>query len=94
MVLQVLEAAGGALLPGLTDHHLHLHALAAARRSAACGPPAVRDATGLAAALAAAPSDEHGWVRGVGYHTSTAGDLDVTALDRLHARRPVRLHLR
>ena len=26
----VLEAAGGALLPGLQDHHIHLQALAAA----------------------------------------------------------------
>ncbi|HEY0448818.1 MAG TPA: amidohydrolase, partial [Actinophytocola sp.] len=29
----VVEARGGALLPGLCDHHLHLHALAAQRGS-------------------------------------------------------------
>jgi predicted amidohydrolase YtcJ len=90
----VLDAGGGALLPGLVDHHLHLHALAAAARSTPCGPPEVRDPAGLAAALAAATTDEHGWVRGVGYHDSVAGHLDAAALDRLHAARPVRLQHR
>jgi predicted amidohydrolase YtcJ len=91
---EVLDADGAALVPGLVDHHLHLHALAAAGRSAACGPPAVHDAAALAAALAAAPADEHGWVRGVGYHETVAGHLDVAALDALHPARPVRLQHR
>lgn len=91
---EVLDAAGGALLPGLTDHHLHLHALAAAQRSVACGPPAVHDASALVAALGAARDDEHGWVRGIGYAERVAGDLDAAGLDRLHARRPVRLQHR
>ena len=34
-----LDAGGGALLPGLHDHHLHLFALAAAEASLRCGPP-------------------------------------------------------
>ncbi|TQM11395.1 amidohydrolase family protein [Pseudonocardia kunmingensis] len=91
---EVLVADGGALLPGLVDHHLHLHALAAAARSTPCGPPEVRDPAGLAAALAAARTDEHRWIRGVGYHESVAGHLDAAALDRLHAARPVRLQHR
>ena len=91
---QVLECRGGALLPGLCDHHLHLHALAARARSVSCGPPAVCDAAGLAAALAAAPADERGWIRGVGYVESVAGDLDATTLDRLHGTRPVRVQHR
>ncbi len=37
----VLDAAGGALLPGLHDHHIHLFALAAAQSSFCCGPPKV-----------------------------------------------------
>ncbi|WP_308257469.1 amidohydrolase family protein [Pseudonocardia lacus] len=90
----VVDARGGALLPGLVDHHLHLHALAAARTSASCGPPDVGSPAGLAAALAAARADEHGWVRGVGYHASVAGDLDAAGLDRLHPCRPVRLQHR
>jgi predicted amidohydrolase YtcJ len=91
---EVLDAEGGALLPGLVDHHLHLLATAAARASVACGPPDVHDAAGLAAALAAAPADLTGWVRGIGYHESVAGDLDAAALDRLHPSRPVRVQHR
>jgi len=90
----VVDARGGALLPGLCDHHLHLHALAAQQFSARCGPPAVADASGLAAALAGANADEHGWVRGVGYVESVAGPLDAVALDRVHQARPVRLQHR
>jgi predicted amidohydrolase YtcJ len=90
----VLDARGGALLPGLCDHHLHLHALAAHSRSAPCGPPEVRTPADLGAALSGARADEHGWVRGTGYHESVAGPLDATALDRLHPARPVRVQHR
>jgi predicted amidohydrolase YtcJ len=90
----VLDALGGALLPGLCDHHLHLHALAAQAGSVPCGPPAVTGASALAGALAGATGDEHGWVRGVGYAETVAGDLDADAIDRLHARRPVRIQHR
>ena len=89
-----LEAAGGALLPGLHDHHIHLHALAAARSSVRCGPPVVRDASGLAAVLASAPSGGDGWVRGVGYHESVAGPLDRDILDGWLADRPLRVQHR
>lgn len=91
---EVVDCLGGALLPGLADHHLHLHALAADRRSVRCGPPTVRDGAGFAAALGSATPDAHGWVRGVGYHESVAGDLDTAALDRFHAHRPVRVQHR
>lgn len=90
----VIDARGGAVIPGLHDHHLHLHAMAAHAASVSCGPPAVYDRSALASALAAAVGDEHGWIRGVGYFESVAGDLDVTALDRLHAARPVRVQHR
>ncbi len=77
-----IDAAGGALLPGLHDHHLHLLAWARAESSVPCGPPAVRDGQALAAALrrASAAGD---WVRGVGYHESVAGALDRDRLDAL-----------
>jgi len=88
-----LDAAGGALLPGLHDHHIHLLALAAARRSLRCGPPEVRSAAALAAALrGAAPRD--GWIRGVGYHDSVSGSLDRVVLDGLRAEVPVRVQHR
>jgi predicted amidohydrolase YtcJ len=90
----VLDALGGALLPGLCDHHLHLHALAAQAGSVPCGPPAVTGAFALAGALAGATSDEHGWVRGVGYAETVAGDLAADAIDRLHVGRPVRIQHR
>lgn len=74
----VIDAAGGALLPGLNDHHLHLMAAAAALQSVRCGPPQVNDATDLAAALQAAAQPGQ-WLRGVGWHESIMG---VAPLDR------------
>jgi predicted amidohydrolase YtcJ len=91
---ELLDARGGGVLPGLCDHHLHLSALAAAESSVRCGPPAVENPAELAAALATAPADRAGWVRGVGYVESVAGDLDSAALDRLHPGRPVRVQHR
>jgi predicted amidohydrolase YtcJ len=91
---EVVEARGGALLPGLVDQHLHLMALAAAAASVRCGPPEVTDAAALTRALARAATDVTGWVRGVGYAEAVAGDLDGAALDRLHAARPVRVQHR
>ena len=90
----VIDADGGALIPGLHDHHLHLHAMAADAASVRCGPPHVRDAAALATALGKAAGDGHGWVRGVGYIETVAGDLDADRLDRLHSARPVRVQHR
>jgi len=81
----VVDAAGGALLPGLHDHHVHLLAMAAARGSVDVG------AGGLAA-LRRAPGRD--WVRAVGYHESLAGPLDRDRLDALVADRPVRVQHR
>lgn len=92
----VVDGTGGALLPGLHDHHLHLLAMAAARASVAVGPPAVRNLDGLRAALrtadAALPAGA--WLRAVGYHGSVAGDLDGAALDAVLPHRPVRVQHR
>jgi predicted amidohydrolase YtcJ len=89
---EVVDAGGGALLPGLHDHHLHLFAMAAANRSVICGPPAVTDLDGLAVAFREAPGG--GWIRGVGYHESVAGPLDRDDLDRLAPHRPARVQHR
>lgn len=80
----VVDAAGGALLPGLHDHHIHLRALAAARVSV--------DVSGGLDALAQPPGD--GWIRATGYHESVAGALDRWMLDRVTGRRPVRVQHR
>jgi predicted amidohydrolase YtcJ len=90
---RVLDARGGALVPGLHDHHLHLRACAAARASVPCGPPAVADARGLCEAIRARVAGDT-WVRGVGYHESVAGELDRLALDRICADVPIRVQHR
>jgi predicted amidohydrolase YtcJ len=89
---EVIDGGGGALIPGLWDHHIHLLALAAARRSAMVGPPAVADRVGMTEALRRA--DRGGWVRAVGYHESVAGLLDRSALERLAPGFPVRVQHR
>lgn len=91
---RVIDGHGGALLPGLHDHHIHLLATAAAAGSVHVGPREVIDRDGLAAALAAAEPAGDGWVRAVGYHQSVAGDLDRHDLDRLVAQHPVRVQHR
>jgi predicted amidohydrolase YtcJ len=91
-----IDAAGGTLLPGLHDHHVHLRALAAARASVAAGPPHVQTADGLAARLRAADAElpPGAWLRAVGYHESVAGPLDRHVLDRVLPHRPARVQHR
>jgi predicted amidohydrolase YtcJ len=91
-----IDAAGGLLLPGLHDHHVHLRALAAAAASVAAGPPQTPTAAALTARLRAADVSlpPGAWLRAVGYHESVAGDLDRDALDRLLPHRPVRVQHR
>lgn len=79
----LIDAAGGEVIPGLHDHHVHLAALAAARASVAVGPPDVTGEDELAAALSGAAAGRPRWIRGFGYHDSVAGELDAAALDRL-----------
>jgi predicted amidohydrolase YtcJ len=90
----VLDAAGGTVLPGLHDHHVHLYSAAAAANSIRVGPPQVRDRDGLAAALASAEAGEDGWIRAVGYHDSVAGPLDRGVLDALAPAVPLRVQHR
>ena len=93
---EVMEAAGGVLLPGLHDHHVHLRALAAAAASVSVGPPLTRTGAELAARLRAADADlpAGAWLRAVGYHESVAGPLDRHVLDRILPRRPLRVQHR
>ncbi len=90
---ELLEAAGGALLPGLQDHHIHLHSLAAAMDSLGCGPPDVEDPEALERVLSGA-SDARGWLRGSGYFESVAGPLDRDVLDAMRADVPIRIQHR
>ncbi|GAB3229624.1 amidohydrolase family protein [Mycolicibacterium hippocampi] len=79
----VYDAAGGTVLPGLHDHHLHLRAAAAALHSVRVGPDEVADRADLARLLAAARVDADGWIRAVGYHDAAAGPLHRDVLDML-----------
>lgn len=78
-----LDGRGGALIPGLIDHHIHLLATAAQARSVRLDD--VRDPgefeAALSRALAARPKGS--WLRATGYHERMAGDLDRDVLDRL-----------
>lgn len=77
---EVVDGAGGALLPGLHDHHLHLLALAAASASVDVG-------SGLSTLSTAGGT---GWLRAVGW----AEEGDRSTLDRVRADRPVRVQHR
>jgi predicted amidohydrolase YtcJ len=74
-----VDGRGGALLPGLHDHHIHLLALVAARSSVDCarGLDGLRTAPGR-------------WARGVG----SPDPLDRHALDAVVPDRPVRVQHR
>ncbi len=88
-----VDGHGGALIPGLHDHHLHLTATAAAGMSVDVSHVGAGDVDGLAAVLRAADADHPTdvWLRVVGYHEAIAGDLDRHDLDRWIPRRPVRV---
>lgn len=88
--MHVVSGDGGALLPSLTDHHIHLRGLAAANQSVYVGPDAVANQEALLALLAAQPGD--GWLRCVGYHESTLGELTAHELDAVS--RPLRVQHR
>lgn len=83
-----LEVRGGAVLPGLHDHHLHLLAMAAARASV--DVRAVPDPAAFDRALRSAAARSEGALRVVGWHERHCGPLDRHRLDRLVPDRPVR----
>ncbi len=94
--VEVLDGHGGALIPGLHDHHLHLLAAGAARTSVAVGPAEARDLAGLTGLLQdagrGAPSGS--WLRAIGYHEAVAGDLDRHVLDSIVPDHAVRVQHR
>lgn len=91
---EVLDAGSGTVIPGLHDHHLHVHSAAAEQDSIRVGPAEVAGADALAQALTAAVVGSDGWVRAVGYHEAVAGPLDRHTLDRLAPDVPVRVQHR
>jgi len=89
-----LDALGGALIPGLIDHHIHLMATAARADSLPLDEAA--DAADLAVRLKAYASHKPpgSWIRAVAYHEPIAGLLDRQALDALTPEHPTRVQHR
>lgn len=98
----VIPAGGGALLPGLHDHHIHLNATAAALASLPCGPPDISSEAELAHVLNRAAADrtasDAGWLRGVGYYPFAGNEpdkmIDRNWLDENGPDCPVRIQHR
>ncbi len=87
----MIDANGGALLPGLHDHHIHLAATAVKAQSLVCGPPEVASEAQLAERLSMPGS---GWIRGILYHESVMGLPDAATLDTLQSARALRIQHR
>lgn len=86
---EVIEGEGGALIPGLHDHHIHLLGLAASMLSTD-----VSDCESSAAfetRVRAGVIGPDGWRRVVGHHEALFGDLDRQRLDRLSPDAPARV---
>ena len=92
---EVIDAAGGAVIPGLHDHHVHLRALVSARSSAdasaICDPAAFDKLVASAAAAAAAQGS---WLRVIGWDEHRAGSLDRHRLDAIAGPVPTRVQHR
>jgi predicted amidohydrolase YtcJ len=91
---QVVDGAGGEVIPGLHDHHVHLRAAVASRQSvdvSAAANPAEFDAMVLAAAARASPRT---WLRITGWYEHAAGAVDRHRLDVLTGPVPVRVQHR
>ncbi len=90
---EVVDGAGGAIIPGLHDHHVHLRAAVAARQSvdvSVAANPADFDRI-VSAAAAARPQT---WLRFTGWNEHAAGPLDRRRLDALTGQVPVRVQHR
>ena len=79
---RIIAGNGGALLPGLADHHLHLFAAAAARASV--------DLTGHTELAAVPVPPGTGWLRLIGADHA----MDRSTLDAVFPDRPVRVQHR
>jgi predicted amidohydrolase YtcJ len=86
-----IDGRGGALIPGLHDHHCHL--LAAAARAASVILDDVRNVDVLAARIMAAANARPAgaWIRATGCPAPLAELLDMRILDRCAPGHPLRI---
>lgn len=86
-----LDARGGALIPGLIDHHIHLLALGA--QAASLDVSRLPDGRAFEDAVRRrlAAKGPREWLRVTGYHERIAGSLDRHVLDRLAPSQPLRV---
>ena len=89
----IFDATGGALLPGLNDHHIHFLSYAASLASLNCSPAATEQ-TKLHTQLQQHNGASKDWLRGYGYHESVAGEIDCRWLDQYCPTRPTRIQHR
>jgi predicted amidohydrolase YtcJ len=88
---ETLDARGGALIPGLIDHHIHILATAAQADSLALEGAATPQEMAALVSAFAATRPNGSWLRATGYHDRIAGVLDRDALDRLAPHHPLRV---
>ena len=92
--VEEFDARGGALIPGLADHHIHLLALAAQASSLALDHVSTTAQLRSRIQAAADASTPGAWIRATGYHEGVAGELVRHDLDALAPRHPLRIQHR
>lgn len=85
----VVDAKGGALLPGLHDHHMHFLASAAYEESINCDNEEFKDVQNFRNYVELQEGD--GWIRAVNFSEAVFGFLDAQTLDELVDSRPIRM---
>jgi len=85
-----IDGQGGALIPGLCDHHIHLFGYAA-RADSVDIEGASRGEMARRIADAAAARPQGAWIRVLGYHETQAGELTRDDLDQLAPRHRLRV---
>ena len=86
-----LAGQGGALIPGLADHHIHLFGLAARADSVTLDGVTTPQAFAARIAEAIAGKPPGDWVRVLGYHETIVGELTRADLDALAPRHRLRV---
>lgn len=86
-----IDGRGGALIPGLCDHHIHLFALAAREDSVTLDGVTTAQAFAARIKAATAARAKGAWIRVLGYHETIAGDLTRADLDALAPRHRLRV---